>query len=46
MAQVIDEYFEIFDDDDAMSSEMLYFLKFIGLGTGKINNTNDILIIL
>ena len=48
MAQVIDEYFEIFEDDDVMSSDMLYFLNFIGLGIGKlndINDTNDILII-
>lgn len=48
MAQIIDEYFEIFDDDEQMTSEMLYFLNFIGLGIGKlndINDTNDILII-
>lgn len=45
MVQIIDEYFEIFDDDEQMTPEMLYFLKFIGLGTGKINDTNDILIL-
>ena len=45
MVQIIDEYFEIFDDDEQMTPEMLYFLKFIGLGIGKINDTNDILIL-
>ena len=45
MVQVIEEYIEVFDDDDALMPELLEFLKYNGLGTGETLETNDNIII-
>ena len=34
MFQEKDEYIEVYDNDDALTPELLEFLKYNGLGTG------------
>ena len=45
MVKIIEEYFEVYDNDDVLTPELLEFLKYNGLGTGDTLETNDNIII-